>query len=230
MNEDTSSLWRSAAKVAGATALWATAHSLLADDRVKERVGQVIGHERRAAFFRVFYNVQAVLSFGALLLYFARQPGRVLYEARGKSVWLFRAGQAASVLYGVWAALQLPVTHFSGLLHAWSYLTGKKMPREAEAQGPTVEEDGSLRATGPFRLTRHPLNLAPLGVFWLWPKMTSKRFAFNVVATLYNVYGSMREEKHLLKASEQYGDYQKQVPFFLPWPKRDSSENDRSAS
>jgi protein-S-isoprenylcysteine O-methyltransferase Ste14 len=51
--------------------------------------------------------------------------------------------------------------------------------------------------------------------------MTTRRLAFNVVATLYNIYGSTREEKHLLKASEEYRDYQKRVPFFLPWFKRD---------
>ena len=220
----TSEAWKSAAKIAGATGLWAIVHSILADDKVKERIGQRLGEERRIAFYRVFYNLQAVLTFGILLLYIAKQPRRVLYEAKGKVKWLFHAAQFASLCYGVWAALQLPVMHFTGLPHLWAYFKGQKMPREAIAQGPTVLEDDSLRDSGPFRWSRHPLNLAPLGVFWFWPTMTSKRLAFNLIATIYNLYGSVREEKHLLKATPKYQAYKQRVPFFLPRPKhKDSS-------
>jgi protein-S-isoprenylcysteine O-methyltransferase Ste14 len=215
--KDKKAAWEGAVKIGAATGIWAITHSILADDKVKEWISHFVGEERRVAFYRMSYNLLALLSFGALLLYIARQPRRIIYEAKGKVKWLFHAAQFASLCYGAWAALQLPVMHFSGLPHLWAYLSGKKMPREAIAQGPTVLEDDSLRVTGPFRWSRHPLNLAPLGVFWFWPTMTSKRLAFNIVATIYNLYGSVREEKHLSRATPQYRSYQESVPYFLPW-------------
>lgn len=217
--KDDESAWKSAGKIAAVTGLWAVFHSILADDKVKEWVGKRCGEKRRTAFYRVFYNVQALLTFGALLLYIARQPRRIIYEAKGKLKWLFQGVQLASLCFGAWAALQLPITHFSGLPHLWAYLTGRKMPHEPVAQGPTVEANDTLWVSGPFRCSRHPLNLAPLGVFWFWPTMTSKRLAFNIVVTLYNLYGSLREEKHLLKATPEYREYQEGVPFFCLCPR-----------
>ena len=71
------------------------------------------------------------------------------------------------------------------------------------AQGPEAAIDGALRIRGPFTITRHPLNLAPLAPFWLTPHMTTRRLTFNVVATAYLIVGSIHEEKRLLR---QYGD------------------------
>lgn len=214
-----SQVWRGILRSGLATVLFALWHSLLADSRVKGRVKQSVGEQRAIAFYRVFYNVQAVCTFAALALYIARQPGRVLYEAKGRRRRVLQSGQLAALGYGAWAAHQLPLAHFSGLPHLWAYLSGRSLPREAEAQGPTVEQDGSLQASGPFRWSRHPLNLVPLVVFWLWPKMTTNQLIFNLLVSFYNVYGSCREEERLSGASPQYQGYRERTPFFLPWRK-----------
>jgi methanethiol S-methyltransferase len=99
------------------------------------------------------------------------------------------------------------------------------VPPEPEAQGPAPVREplpgrlpSDLRIRGPFKLTRHPLNLSPVPVFWLTPTMTVKRLAFNVAATLYMVLGSMHEETRLLAAyGKTYRRYQySRVPFFWP--------------
>jgi len=86
------------------------------------------------------------------------------------------------------------------------------------AQGPEADEAGALRICGPFTLVRHPLNVAPLAPFWLTPHMTTRRLAFNVIATGYLVIGSLHEEKRLRhQYGEAYREYQRSgAPFFLP--------------
>jgi protein-S-isoprenylcysteine O-methyltransferase Ste14 len=75
-----------------------------------------------------------------------------------------------------------------------------------------------LHVTGPFLVSRHPLNLAPLPVLWLAPTMTVNLAAFNCVATLCFVLGSVHEESRLRTSyGRAYSDYQHSaVPFYLP--------------
>lgn len=70
---------------------------------------------------------------------------------------------------------------------------------------------------GPFRYSRHPLNVAPLPVFWLQPLMTTRLLGFNVVATMYLVLGSLHEERRLGRAyGARYRRYlEGGTPFYL---------------
>jgi hypothetical protein len=96
------------------------------------------------------------------------------------------------------------------------------VPPEPEAQGPALDEEGRRHAAGPFAWSRHPLNFAPLPVFWLHPRMTTSLLAFNIAATAYLVVGSWHEEARLREAyGEAYSAYQRSgVPFYLPSPDR----------
>jgi hypothetical protein len=88
---------------------------------------------------------------------------------------------------------------------------GAAVPPEPEAQGPPLAADGRLRVAGPFRWSRHPLNFAPVPVFWLAPRMTLKHAVFSAVAPvrLGRAYG------------EVYRAYRRGgVPFFVPRPPR----------
>ena len=73
---------------------------------------------------------------------------------------------------------------------------------------------------GLFTWSRHPLNFAPLPIFWLCARMTSTRLVFNTVATIYLVVGSLHEEARL---REEYRDNYETyldsgVSFFIPFP------------
>ena len=80
-----------------------------------------------------------------------------------------------------------------------------------------------MAATGPFRLTRHPLSLAAPVVQWLNPRMTANYLAFNLVTTAHFVLGSLREESHLAaNHGAAYRHYLRTgVPFYLPNPGTD---------
>lgn len=207
---------RSALKVALATGVFAIGHSLLASTKVKDLVAARVPSGRE--LYRIAYNAQAVVAFGGLAWYIARSPKRTLYRVRGPLAGLMRLGQLGGVAFGLAAARATGVATLSGLDNAIAVLTGRPVRQVPAAQGPEADESGVLRVRGPFTLMRHPLNAAPLAPFWLTPHMTTRRLAFNVVATAYLIAGSLHEEKRLLR---QYGDayrkYQSEgVPFFLP--------------
>ncbi|HEX8409078.1 MAG TPA: hypothetical protein VF883_09450 [Thermoanaerobaculia bacterium] len=163
-------------------------------------------------WYRLFFNAQSLATFGGLAWYIARQPSRTIYRARGSAATLLRAGQAAGIAYAVAAASATGISTLAGL---------DELVVPA-AQGPEADHAGELHVRGPFRLTRHPLNLAPLPSFWLTPHMTTRRLAFNVIATLYLVLGSVHEEVRLRSQyGEAYERYRRSgVPFYLPFPRQ----------
>ncbi|HTE18001.1 MAG TPA: hypothetical protein VK689_06435 [Armatimonadota bacterium] len=213
-------MWKSVLKVAVATAAWAVLHSVLASRPAKDTAARLLGQRRRDGLYRPFYVVQSVVTLGALAAYVWPLPDRVLYRARGPLAWLMLGGQTAAAIYALWAAREVGLCRMLGVTSLAALLEGGVVVPEPEAQGPALAEDGGMRATGPFAWSRHPLNLAPVPVLWLWPTMTAKLAAFNGVATLYFILGSRNEEARLRDAyGPAYAAYQQSgVPFYLPRP------------
>ncbi len=221
-----------AVRTALATAAYGLLHSALASRQAKDAAARVFGERHRNELYRVVYNVQSVGTFALLVVYLLRQPDRVLYRLNGPATVAARIGQAAALGYAVAAAWEVGVLRITGVASAvawarWlvtSVVGGSddappvSVPAEPEAQGPAGEDDGSLRVRGPFRLSRHPLNLVPVPIFWLAPTMTVKRAVFSAVATAYLVIGSWHEEARLRRAyGDSYDRYQRSgVPFYLP--------------
>jgi uncharacterized membrane protein len=211
--------------VSAAVGLFAGLHSLLASRMVKQRAAARFGPRQFAGLYRVFYILQSALTLAGLLAYLSRLPDRTLYRVRGplQVVWLLRLGQVGGLVFATAAASQVGLARITGLQGLSDWLRGRAdIPPTPEAQGPApvVGDDPTrLQVSGPFRVTRHPLNLSPLPVFWLTPHMTVKRLAFNLAGTLYLVLGSLHEEVRLRAAyGKAYRRYQKNegVPFFLP--------------
>nr|QEO74341.1 hypothetical protein [uncultured bacterium] len=179
----------------------------------------MLGERRRNALYRPFYNIQAVITFGALVLYGGKLPNRELYRASEPLSRLMRFGQVLSLLYLVYGARQIGLLRFAGVPNLWALLAGRThVPREPEGQGPTLDARGVLKATGPFRASRHPLNFGMIPALWLMPRMTVNLAAFNTVVTVYLIAGSAHEEARLRATYGQtYLDYQKSgVNFFVP--------------
>jgi hypothetical protein len=206
----------SALKVALATGVFAVVHSLLATTSAKDAIATRFRFGRE--LYRVGYNTQALITFGALVWYIARRPKRTLYRIHGPLAGLLRLGQLGGIGWAVVAARATGVSTLSGADNLVAISQGMPMSQAPAAQGPEADEAGALRIRGPFTLVRHPLNVAPLAPFWLTPHMTTRRLAFNIIATGYLIIGSVHEEKRLRHMyGEQYGEYQRSgVPFFLP--------------
>jgi methanethiol S-methyltransferase len=206
-------------KLAAATAAFAAFHSLMASTEAKEVAARVLGRRRRDATYRMLYNAQAIVTFAMLVGYGSVLPKRTLYRARGPMVGLLRIAQIAGVGWALLAAREVGVLRLAGMSNFISFLRREPNPPGPAAQGPERLPDGRLSTGGPFRWSRHPFNLAPVPVFWCTPHLTTRRLAFNVVATVYLVLGSLHEERRLRSL---YGsDYEAYrncgIPFFLPF-------------
>src|SRR5687768_8047283 len=152
-----------ALKILFSTALFSGVHSVLASNFAKRAAARVFGEEKRNRYYRVFFNVQSVISSGALVLSVMRLPD--------KTVW--RLGRAGTVLCNVvrttclvgfmQAVRQIRFRRVSGLE---SLLAERGVvPREPEAQGPALD----AAVTGPFLFSRHPLNFLAIPLIWLAP-------------------------------------------------------------
>jgi protein-S-isoprenylcysteine O-methyltransferase Ste14 len=212
-------MFKSIVKIMAATTLFAAIHSLLASQAAKRIVAEMLGERPRNALYRPFYNVHAVITFVALALYGSKLPDRELYRVSKPLARWMRFGQVVSLLYLIYGARQIGFLRFAGIPNLLAFLRGQKsVPREPEGQGPIVDVNGEMKATGPFRASRHPLNFAMVLAIWLMPRMTVNLAAFNFVVTVYLIVGSVHEEERLRATYGQaYIDYQRSgINFFVP--------------
>jgi len=210
---------KSVIKIAAATVLFAGIHSLLATKAAKRKATRVLGEQNRNGLYRPFYNAQAVITFGALVLYGIKLPDHELYRIRRPLSWFTYSIQGFFLLFLLYAAKQIGFLPFSGIPNLMKLISGQtNIPLEPEGQGPALYINGEIKATGPFRLTRHPLNFGMLPILWLMPRMTVNLATFNIITTLYLILGSLHEEKRLKEAyGDAYLDYQRSgVNFFVP--------------
>ena len=211
-------MWRSIVKVMAATAAFGAVHSALASRTVKQATARRFGKRNRNGLYRVFYLAQSVVTFGMLAAYIRRQPSRELYRVEGPAALLMHALQAGAVVYATSAARQVGFRRILGLDSFLAWLGDGPIPAEPEAQGPALDAEGRRRILGPFAWSRHPLNFAPLPIFWLWPRMTTSLLAFNTAATIYLVVGSLHEEARLREAfGKEYDAYLNSgISFYIP--------------
>jgi methanethiol S-methyltransferase len=205
-------------KISLAMVIFGVVHSLLASLEAKRLAAHLVGEKAQAAFYRLFYIIQSLLTFGLVLVYIQRLPKRRLYHLRGPLALLLRAGQGLGLLHACWAAYQVGIARITGLSNLSAWWQNVPTQPEPVAQGPELEGDTELTIGGPFLLSRHPLNFSPVPIFWLTPHMTTRRLVFNLVGTLYLILGSLHEEKRLrVVYNGAYAAYQKSgVPFYWP--------------
>jgi hypothetical protein len=215
-------MWQSMFKVAAATALFGIVHSALASSASKRAAERHFGERNRNGLYRVIYIGQSFVTVGLLVAYIRRQPSQELYRVEPPLAYLMHAIQCGALVYATSAASQVGLRRITGLesLHAW--LGDGPVPREPEAQGPALDDEGKDHAAGPFAWSRHPLNFAPLPILWLWPRMTTSLLAFNLAATIYLVIGSLHEEARLREAfGDEYDAYLNSgISFYLPTPEQ----------
>jgi hypothetical protein len=198
----------------------AAVHSLLASRAAKEWSARRIGRRNRNALYRPVYIAHSVASFGGLLLYARSLPDKVLWEVRGGPAMCMQVCRLIALGLMARAAREVGIPRMLGIpgLQAW-WRGEADVPAEPEAQGPAPDNQGILKANGPFRFSRHPLNFLGIPVLWPAPRMTRNLFVFNSLATLYLVLGSIHEERRLRRAyGEAYEAYRRSAPFLAGRP------------
>lgn len=185
-----------------AWASFAAGHSLLASDRVKERMGRLLG-----AGYRLAYNGFAVVHFTAVWV-----VGRLLFHASppfDRPPWLFAMMVAMMVVGLVVLAVALrgyDLARFAGFAQLAAAPSGR---------APIADEP--LRTDGPHRYVRHPLYSGLFLVLWGMAD-GPLGLATAIWGSAYLVIGTNFEERKLLRLyGAAYGDYCARVPAFVPW-------------
>lgn len=189
--------------------IWAVSHSITAAAPLKRRVRHKVGARAYDGFYRLFYNLLAIVTFLPVLYAAAASvPYQILWRVRGPVRLLFLLIQFAG-LVGLGISLwQTDPLHFAGVRQAIRYLRG-----EAE-----VDPSRPLIRRGAYALVRHPLYLFSLLYLWFAPVVTLRTFVFNLLATVYFLLGAVHEERRLLREfGDTYRRYRQEVPAFIPF-------------
>lgn len=180
---------------------YAVLHSLLAALPIKNSARRIFGAgvER---WYRLAYNVIAVITLLPLFPLLAWLPTQTLYIVPSPGRWLMVGGQLLALVGLVVTLLQTGVFHFLGLT-------------QMVARWPA--ESGTLSINGFYGWVRHPLYFFSLMFLWLTPVMTTTLLTTYLLVTLYFYLGSIFEERRLVaEFGSTYQDYQRRVPRLLP--------------
>jgi protein-S-isoprenylcysteine O-methyltransferase Ste14 len=80
------------------------------------------------------------------------------------------------------------------------------------------ESSPGFRLPWPYRLVRHPMMLGFFPAFLATPTMTASQLLFASLGCGYILVGVRLEERDLIDALPQYGDYAAATPRFVPRP------------
>lgn len=180
-------------------ALWGIVHSSLASLGTKSFVRRQLG-EGAMKFYRLLYNLFAVISFLPVLYLMVVLPDRPLYQVPAPWSYLMFLGQGISALLLLFAVFQTDLLSFIGLRQLFE-----------------AEQKGDLVTGGLYRWVRHPLYTFSLLVLWLSPSMSVNSFIVYLALTLYILIGILFEERKLLREfGQQYMDYKSVTPMLIP--------------
>jgi protein-S-isoprenylcysteine O-methyltransferase Ste14 len=185
--------------------IYGVIHSLLAGLPVKNWTRRTFG-PGADRWYRLAYNVVAVITFLPLFPLLALLPDQTLYVVPAPGRWLLLAGQVLALAGLGLAFLQTEPLHFLGLAQLWT---------EPSA---TKRASGQLVVTGFYYWVRHPLYFFSMLFLWLTPVMTVNLLVTYFLISLYFYVGSIYEERRLLaEFGSAYREYQRCVPRLIPW-------------
>ncbi|MCU0496269.1 MAG: DUF1295 domain-containing protein [Anaerolineae bacterium] len=185
--------------------LYALVHSLLAGTNAKALIRKRMGERAYHGFYRLLYNLFAVITLF---------PINLLFVAFPQVVWTIDAPMLLMIVQGIGvigvviSLVQIDLGRFLGVRQAIAYFQDEPLPLP----------DEPLQMGGIYRLVRHPLYLFSLMVIFAVPVMTEGYLAFAVGVAAYFILGSLIEEGRLVAAyGESYEQYRARVAWLIPF-------------
>ncbi|NOX61168.1 MAG: isoprenylcysteine carboxylmethyltransferase family protein [Chloroflexi bacterium] len=184
--------------------IWAVVHSILADHGLKKRFRERFG-DRAYRWYRLAYNLFAILSFVPVLLAYGILPNQTLWSAPAPWRWIMLAIQAIGLIGIVVAVFHTHVGEFAGVAQLRS--------------GYDPDRPEPMRINGLYCMVRHPIYFFGLLLVWFSPDVTVNGLTFAILVTLYFYFGAKHEETGLRAAyGPIYDAYREQVPMLIPRP------------
>jgi methanethiol S-methyltransferase len=191
--------------------LYGLIHSILASLRFKAWVVKQFGESRYQRWYRLFFNLMAVLTILPTLALVVFLPDRILYQIPFPWVLLTIAVQAAAALGLLHSVIITGAANFLGIQQVLNPVRAAQPHR--------------MTKTGLYRWVRHPLYTCSILILWLVPVMTVNILAFNIGATAYMTIGAFFEERKLAREfGRDYEEYRRKTPMLIPGWKSKSNE------
>jgi protein-S-isoprenylcysteine O-methyltransferase Ste14 len=185
-----------------ACALWGLVHSWLASLQAKELAHNSLGVNVMEQFYRLAYNIFAVLSFLPVVALPVLLPDQRLYRIHLPWLLLTFAIQALAALTVFIGVMQTGPLDFAGF---------RQLFRLPDDRPP------GLVIHGLYRYVRHPLYAAGIVFLWLSPRMSVNLVALFIGLSAYLVIGAIVEERKLVhQYGQAYLDYRRRTPMLIP--------------
>ncbi len=185
--------------IISAVAFWGFFHSFNSSFAVKEFARRALGDDFMK-FYRLAFNVVAVLTFLPIPLLLFVLPSRLLYRVPPPFGQVMIAGQV------FFAACLFTAFYHYGIL----YFIGLRQLVELPGERNLVRQ-------GSYAVVRHPFYTYFLFFLWLTPLMTVNLLIVYLSLTIYIHVGIYFEERKLLREfGEQYAKYRANTPMLIP--------------
>jgi len=184
---------------------WCVVHSGMISITVTGFFKRRLGSHYR--FYRVFYNLVAVVTIAPVFLYCQFLQEHVLFCWQGPMIAVQVLLFATAGLLALAGARHYDMLQLLGLRQVF---TG--------ASHGILSESGKLDTSGILGVTRHPWYLGAILLVWAdYRSLTAAMLITNVILTVYLVVGTILEERKLvIELGEEYREYQRQVSMLLP--------------
>jgi len=188
-------------------ALFGYIHSLVASEKVKNQFKKIFGE--LIAFYRILYNVFAVLSF-YLIYEFSPKPHVIIYDLQNPFDLIILIPQFLSLAGIIWAFKYICFKEFLGLDQIKRFIEKRYITE--------LDEEFTLRIEGPYRYSRHPIYFFSITFLMFRPTMDLFYLTFFLCVVAYFYIGSYYEEKKLVRQfGKVYENYRKEVPRIFPF-------------
>ncbi len=194
---ETASLWMNACLCLA----FFVQHSVMIRRSFRRRLAGFLPREFDPALFSIASGLVLIV-----LIAFWQDSSCSLARASGFASWVLRVVYFLSLAGFFWGMQALGVFDPFGVIPLRDYLRGRQSPPV-----PFV-------VRGPYRWVRHPLYLFLILMIWSYPDLTADRLLFNILWTVWMVFGTVLEERDLVASfGDSYRAYQRKVPMLIPY-------------
>lgn len=176
-------------------------HSIMLRNSFRKWLSGFIPSNYIGACFSIFSGL-----FLLILMLFWQKSTSFRVEFDGTLYWLMRALFFLSIIGFYFTIRSLGPFDPLGIREIVSHLKGK------------AEKETLLTIRGNYRWVRHPLYFLSLVMIWSQVSLTTDRFLFNGLWTLWIIIGAFLEERDLVASfGDAYRNYQRNVPMLIPY-------------